>query len=223
MSNIPHYIMFDKITKKDCFAAKDSKGEQCSVILNSDGWSCEKCPFYKNEIQIAVDKAKVSIRNTLIKEEKEKANNLKKLSDQKEIAKRLRNIRKEKGLSQTDLAEMLGVTKQCISLFECGERLPKYQVIERFADALGVDVEYFINGITLKGQPITVKNKPKMNQDIYDYAEVKGVSISVLANILNTTEFYFNKFLTHELTPVYRNKVYDTIDWIVNYRAKYTE
>ena len=164
MSNTPHYIMFDKITKKDCFAAKESKGKQCSVILNSDGWSCEKCPFYKNEIQISVEKAKVSIRNTLIKEEKEKANNLKKLSyqieialkklsDQKEIAKRLRNIRKEKGLSQTDLAKILGVTKQCISQYECGERLPKYQAIEKFANTLGVDVEYFINGITLKGQP----------------------------------------------------------------------
>ncbi len=41
-----------------------------------------------------------------------------------EIANRLQKLRKEKGLSQEELAFELGISRQAISKWECGETSP---------------------------------------------------------------------------------------------------
>ena len=40
---------------------------------------------------------------------------------------RIKEIRQEKNLSQTDIAKALGVTRQAISLYEKGDREPKLE------------------------------------------------------------------------------------------------
>ena len=48
-------------------------------------------------------------------------------------------IRKEKGMSQAELAQKMGVKPQTISQYERGLTHPKPATIKKFADALGVD------------------------------------------------------------------------------------
>lgn len=48
-------------------------------------------------------------------------------------------IRKEKGMSQAELAQKMGVKPQTISQYERGIKNPKPATIKKFADALGVD------------------------------------------------------------------------------------
>ena len=48
-------------------------------------------------------------------------------------------IRKEKGMSQAELAQKMGVKPQTISQYERGIKNPKPSTIKKFADALGVD------------------------------------------------------------------------------------
>lgn len=50
-------------------------------------------------------------------------------------------------LSQSDLAKLAGTTKQVISLYELGERVPKIDVASRYAALLNVPLKYLINDL----------------------------------------------------------------------------
>lgn len=60
---------------------------------------------------------------------------------------RIKEIRQEKNLSQTDIAKALGVTRQAISLYEKGDREPKLETWQKLADFFGVSVPY-LQGIS---------------------------------------------------------------------------
>lgn len=53
-------------------------------------------------------------------------------------------IRKNKGITQAELADMLNVSQQHISAYERGERTPGVDVAARIADALDVTVDELI-------------------------------------------------------------------------------
>lgn len=50
----------------------------------------------------------------------------------------LKQLRKERGLSQDELAALLGTTKQVISRYETKQRVPRLSVVADFAQKLGV-------------------------------------------------------------------------------------
>lgn len=50
----------------------------------------------------------------------------------------LRQIRKERGLSQDELAAMLGTTKQVLSRYETKKRVPRLSVVADYAKKLGL-------------------------------------------------------------------------------------
>lgn len=54
--------------------------------------------------------------------------------------KNLHTIRKAKGLSQTELAEVVGIKQATISRIEKGVNNPSFDVADRIAQALGVNV-----------------------------------------------------------------------------------
>ena len=76
-----------------------------------------------------------------------------------EFGEILRRIRKERNLSLDALAEKVGTSKQVISRYEKGERIPKISAVQKLANALGVSV-YELAGESAK--PVT----PDMVRDI---------------------------------------------------------
>ena len=54
----------------------------------------------------------------------------------------LKRLRMERGLSQDEMAALLGTTKQVISRYETRQRIPRISVVERFAERLGVPVSF---------------------------------------------------------------------------------
>ncbi len=57
---------------------------------------------------------------------------------------RLKQIRKEKGLTQKELAQLLGVSSGAIGLYEQNRRTPDIETIKRIAKILGVGPSYFL-------------------------------------------------------------------------------
>ena len=55
-----------------------------------------------------------------------------------EFGDMLKAIRKERGLSQDELASILGTTKQVISRYETKQRVPRLSVVADYAEKLGV-------------------------------------------------------------------------------------
>ena len=58
-----------------------------------------------------------------------------------DFGERLRRIRTEKGLSQEDLANTLGITQAAISQLESGRRVATPKTVMRLAEALQTDIE----------------------------------------------------------------------------------
>lgn len=56
----------------------------------------------------------------------------------------LQNLRKNKGLSQTELAKKIGVAPSTIGMYETGKREPNYETLEIIADFFNVDMNYLL-------------------------------------------------------------------------------
>ena len=57
------------------------------------------------------------------------------------IGDNLRAIRMAKGVSIRALAELVGVSKSTIVHIESGKFSPRYDIVERIAEALGAEIE----------------------------------------------------------------------------------
>ena len=54
----------------------------------------------------------------------------------------LRELRKNRSLTQGQAANMLAITKEYLSMLERGERNPSDKVKEKLAELYGYDIEY---------------------------------------------------------------------------------
>lgn len=60
------------------------------------------------------------------------------------FGERLRQIRKERGETQDEFAAIIGTSKQVLSRYESGQRIPKISLAEKYAQALNVSVDYLM-------------------------------------------------------------------------------
>lgn len=58
----------------------------------------------------------------------------------------IKSLRKEKGLSQSAVAEHLGITKQAYSLYETEKREPDFDTLIKLADFFETDTDYLLQG-----------------------------------------------------------------------------
>ena len=72
------------------------------------------------------------------------------------IGKRIQAIRKERGLTQKQLAEQLGVTPQAVSKWETDESCPDISILPVLANALGVSTDELL-GAEARSRNIPVK------------------------------------------------------------------
>lgn len=73
---------------------------------------------------------------------------------------RLRHCRKAAGLTQSDLAAKLGLTRSSISNIEADRQRPLVDDAQRTADILGVDPAWLAFGRITLGQPPPPEPKP---------------------------------------------------------------
>ena len=64
--------------------------------------------------------------------------------DLNKFAIRIRELRKERQLTQDELAGRLNLTKQAVSQWERGIREPGFETLEMIADFFNVDTDYLI-------------------------------------------------------------------------------
>ena len=90
------------------------------------------------------------------------------MSENKKLPQnRIAKLRKEKNLSQAQLAKETGLTRQAISLYEIGKREPKLETWVKLADFFNVPVPY-LQGIAFKG--FTFGSNDSFEEIAYDYA-----------------------------------------------------
>lgn len=120
---VKKYLSLEDLAKhyKD-IKKKFSRSQSGNTSLNRQHWD-KTVKIIKDELGIEGDEDDGSEDETVS-------------SMAQNIGRRLRNIRKEKGLSQEEMAEKIGCTRQTISSFERGQREISLERINRYAQAL---------------------------------------------------------------------------------------
>ena len=85
---------------------------------------------------------------------------------------RIKQLRKDKHLTQAQVAKRIGVTASMVSAYETDIRLPSYEVLVRLADLFGVTVDYLLC------------RQDKRFLDITDLNEEEATILCELADLL---------------------------------------
>lgn len=91
--------------------------------------------------------------------------------NQKNVGSFLRELRKEKQLTQEQLAERFGVTNRSVSRWETGSNMPDLSILVELADFYDVDIRDIIDG-ERKGEDMNKEEKERL-QLVADYAETE--------------------------------------------------
>lgn len=65
-----------------------------------------------------------------------------------DFGRRMRQLRKAKGLTQSQVAELVGGTKVMISSYELGTRFPPYSTLVKLARLYGVSTDYLLGVVS---------------------------------------------------------------------------
>lgn len=68
------------------------------------------------------------------------------------FGERLSQLRKEKGLTQEELAKALNMTRSSLSLYEIGKRDPDTDTLKKIADFFNVSTDYLLGQTDIRNQ-----------------------------------------------------------------------
>lgn len=103
---------------------------------------------------------------------------------------RLRAIRKEKGMSQDEFAQMLGTSKQVLSRYEIGQRIPKITQVQEYAKKLNVSADYLMGDSPEEAafNSLCPKDHPPFYKILLDVMEQMGLDIPGMAQVSGLTD-----------------------------------
>lgn len=96
--------------------------------------------------------------------------------DQKKIGTFLKELRKEKGLTQEQLSELLGVTNRSVSRWENGVNMPDFDLVIELVNYFDVSVEEFLNG-ERKNEMIDKKTEETLLK-VADYTNEERIRVT---------------------------------------------
>lgn len=101
------------------------------------------------------------------------------------LAKRLKELREEKGLFQKDIAKILQITTSAYGFYEQGKRSPDTLVIQRLADFFNVSVDYLLGRSNIRNAA-----DPKFNYNL----DVSGLPKEAILQVEEYIEFFKLKY-----------------------------
>lgn len=93
------------------------------------------------------------------------------------LSEQIRALRTVQGITQVELAQVLGVTKQSVSNWENDNILPSIDMLSRLADYFGVSTDYLLGRSsqgTLSAQGLTESQRFHIQALINDLLEARG-------------------------------------------------
>lgn len=159
--------------------------------------------------------------------------------DMIKVGNQIAMLRKNKGLTQNDLGERLGITFQAVSKWERGETLPDTSILVDLADILETTVDYILTGgeksISFKGKISvsdmingirSLENMGKYlgkENIIYRHA-ISGINENMNVDIEECfyDDYAFEAFVAEAIIRNLKNGAYiDTTDVKINFRHEH--
>ncbi|MDY4545048.1 MAG: helix-turn-helix domain-containing protein [Bacilli bacterium] len=88
--------------------------------------------------------------------------------DQERIGKFICELRKEKNMTQQELADKLNVTDRAVSHWENGRRLPDYSLLSELCEVLSVSINELFLGERISNEKYKEKAEENMSKLIKD-------------------------------------------------------
>ena len=104
--------------------------------------------------------------------------------EQEKIGKFIQDLRKEKNMTQKDLAERLGVTDRAVSKWENGRGMPEVSLMKPLCEILGISVSELLSGERIDKQEYREKSEFRFLDTIQVKEKViqkKNISLCVIA------------------------------------------
>lgn len=96
------------------------------------------------------------------------------------FSKRLKNLRKDKRLTQKQLGELLFIDDTSISKYENEKAMPENELLQRIADFFEVSVDYLLGRIDDQSPP-TRESKPELTKK--EQLDIEKEALQMIKNI----------------------------------------
>jgi len=116
------------------------------------------------------------------------------------FATRLKELRGKSGLSQPQLAQEIGVTKQTISLWERGPRRPDFPTMESLADYFNVQLSYLIGESDDSSSP----SEPDYAGAAKEFTEEDDRELEHMTSLLAQLSYDSRRIVAATLAEAYR-------------------
>ena len=137
------------------------------------------------------------------------------------LAERIQYLRKMKGISQEELAEKAGVSRQAVSKWESDQSTPDVEKIIIMSDYFGVTTDYILKGIQ------TVESKEQKSRELaskvlyissatfvviglfcafggwYAQQTMEAVWGAMIVQVVGVAGFFIASILSREKAPIY--------------------
>lgn len=95
-----------------------------------------------------------------------------------DFGKRLRSLRKRKGITQKQLSNAIGVTERAIVAYESGKMKPNFDTINSLADTFAVSADYLLGrtdtpNVTSEVAPVDYSTLEEIRKSIYEEVDKK--------------------------------------------------
>lgn len=123
------------------------------------------------------------------------------------FGEKLKRLRKEKNLSQIDLADKVGVTRSSIANYETGRNYPANDILTKFATLFNVSIDYLVddnfNGIPKNHIPVLGIVKAG-----YNYLAEENIIgyVSINDNTLDSEDFFALVVKGNSMEPIIYEK-----------------
>ncbi|GEO81315.1 XRE family transcriptional regulator [Pararhodospirillum oryzae] len=119
-----------------------------------------------------------------------------------EIGQRIAQARKELGLSQYALANLLGVNQSTVAYYERGRNIPKPWIVEDIARLLNVSASYLLYGREHADPPVPIMGRVEAGGVVVYEAETPTETVEAPPGVSSRTEAL--RVEGDALWPVYR-------------------
>ena len=105
--------------------------------------------------------------------------------DQLKIGFFLSTVRKEKGLTQEQLGERLGVSQKTVSRWETGRNMPDISMLPVICDALDINIAELMSGERIEGESVTKSDTSDMARGLISMAVQRKNAGKIIGAILS--------------------------------------
>lgn len=110
---------------------------------------------------------------------------------------KLKMLRLEKGMTQGEIADELGISRGCLANYETGKRSPDGDMLKKLAQVLNVSIDFLMTGsdvrsVTLNEEELKVYTKA--NEKLKEYGDIINLNeVNVISRIQLVDFFQYLK------------------------------